>query len=151
VITTATVEPRAAAMVDCALVKSRAVAIVVRDDAVLLMHRVKPGEDYYTLPGGEVEEGETPEQACVRELLEEADLAGTIEAPAWVFENRGRVEHYFLMGPVQGTPRLGEGPEVSTPDNVYELVWVRLREVAGLNLLPARIRHSVSSLAGLRP
>lgn len=121
-------------------------AIVVRGDEVLLMHRVKPGKDYYTLPGGSIEDGETAEEACVRELLEETTLVGEIEAPLWVLDNQGRTEHYFLIAPVEGRARLGDGPEVSRPDDVYEVVWVPLREVPELNLLPTLIRDRLTAV-----
>ena len=49
-------------------------AIVVRGDKLLVMHRNKFGEQYYTLVGGGVDSGEQPEQSLHRELAEEAGL-----------------------------------------------------------------------------
>jgi ADP-ribose pyrophosphatase YjhB (NUDIX family) len=48
-------------------------AVVVRaDGSVLLVRRKRaPGEGRWTLPGGKREQGETPAEAIVRELLEE--------------------------------------------------------------------------------
>jgi hypothetical protein len=43
----------------------RVCAAIVRDDAILVRH-VHDGEDYWTLPGGGVEAGETLEQAVIR-------------------------------------------------------------------------------------
>lgn len=129
--------------------KSRAVAIVRQDDSVLLIHRRKDGVEYHTLPGGGVEEGETPEQACVRELAEETGLSAAVESPLLTLDNAGRTEHYFVMGPATGTPRLG-GPESERDgeDNQYRLVWVPLAEAADVGLKPAAIAPHLVEIAG---
>lgn len=51
-------------------------AIVFRDDgAVLLVQRGRaPSAGTWSLPGGRIERGETPEQAAVREVREETGL-----------------------------------------------------------------------------
>jgi ADP-ribose pyrophosphatase YjhB (NUDIX family) len=52
----------------------RVAALLRRGDAVLLLRQEKPGQRYWLLPGGGVEEGETLEQALRRELREECDI-----------------------------------------------------------------------------
>ncbi|HEY3000774.1 MAG TPA: NUDIX domain-containing protein [Kribbellaceae bacterium] len=126
--------------------KPRAAAIVLRGDAVLLIRRVKAGKEYYTLPGGTVEDDETPEQACVRELREETGLVGEIDEALWVLENDGRTERYYLMGPVTGMARLGgEEAAANDPDNSYELVWTNVHDLATINLLPTVIRDQLAA------
>lgn len=49
-------------------------AIVIENDKILVMHRSKHGNEYYTLVGGRVNEGESVEQALVREIKEETGL-----------------------------------------------------------------------------
>lgn len=59
--------------------KQTARAIIFNDDGKLLMiERHKDGEHYFVLPGGHVDEGETPERAVVREVFEETGLAVTV-------------------------------------------------------------------------
>ena len=52
-------------------------AIVVQDGKILVMHRNKYGSEYFTLVGGRVNEGESLEQALVREVREETGLSVT--------------------------------------------------------------------------
>ena len=53
---------------------NRAVAVIVQNKHLLVIHRQKPGQDYYVLPDGSVEPGESIKQACVREVQEETGL-----------------------------------------------------------------------------
>jgi ADP-ribose pyrophosphatase YjhB (NUDIX family) len=49
-------------------------AIIIDNDKILVMYRNKYGSQYYTLVGGRVNEGETVENALVREIMEETGL-----------------------------------------------------------------------------
>ena len=53
------------------------IVLAVEDDEIVLVRQSRPGADGRTLelPAGCLEEGETPEEAAVRELEEECGLA----------------------------------------------------------------------------
>lgn len=52
-----------------------AAAVIVRDGRVLLVRRrLAEGSLLWQFPAGKIEDGETPEQAAVRETLEETSL-----------------------------------------------------------------------------
>jgi 8-oxo-dGTP diphosphatase len=51
------------------------VAIVRRDDLLLIQRNRAPSEGLWTLPGGRLELGETPEHCAIREVKEELGLA----------------------------------------------------------------------------
>jgi 8-oxo-dGTP diphosphatase len=57
----------------------RAAALIIKEDKILLMHRKKEGREYWVFPGGSVEEGETPEEAVIREIMEELSLKAISE------------------------------------------------------------------------
>ena len=61
--------------------KNRSVVFVIRNKKILVERLNYPSEgkdDFYSIPGGGIEDGETPEQAALRELKEECGLDGTI-------------------------------------------------------------------------
>lgn len=85
--------------------------VIVCDGKILLSHETAIHQ--YMVPGGGIEEGETPEQACVRELCEET---GLVVEPGECFlklneyyEDWLFVSYYFLCTPVgKGQIRLTE-------------------------------------------
>lgn len=67
--------------------RDRATAVIKEDDKFLLIHRIKPDNDYYVFPGGGVEKGETIEGAFKREVYEEVGLDVTDFEPLFVIQN----------------------------------------------------------------
>lgn len=72
--------------------------IVIKDSLMLISHEVNT--DYYLIPGGGLENGETAEECCAREIREEA---GYIVRPVSCFltmneyyEEYKYVSHYFV-------------------------------------------------------
>ena len=56
--------------------RTRVAGIVPIEDGFVFMHRKgvvkrKDYQEYYTFPGGRLEDGETPEEGTVREIKEE--------------------------------------------------------------------------------
>lgn len=122
--------------------KPRAVAIIIDQPArrVLLVHRWRDGLEYFVLPGGKIEEWETPEEACIREAHEETGLVISIGPKVASFSNRGRVEHYFPATHFSGKLEVGF-PEKSwqTFENIYKLEWVPLEQLSSIPLKPVAI------------
>jgi 8-oxo-dGTP pyrophosphatase MutT (NUDIX family) len=73
--------------------------VVVRDGLVALVHR--PRYDDWTLPKGKLDDGESFEEAALREVDEETGLHARLvrELPSVNYEVRGRpkVVRYWLM------------------------------------------------------
>ncbi|MDO4245650.1 MAG: NUDIX domain-containing protein [Deinococcus sp.] len=130
--------------------RPRAVAIIYNDqNQVLLMLRRKNGKTYATLPGGGIEPGETPAEACAREVLEEVNLTVGVGEQVLELDNRHgdthSQEHYFLAHVEGGEMRLGDGPEGirNSEENWYQPEWVALERLDEVNLVPEAVRGLV--------
>ncbi|HEX8237294.1 MAG TPA: NUDIX hydrolase [Abditibacteriaceae bacterium] len=58
--------------------RQRVCAAIIRDNTILMVQHRDSQREYWTLPGGAIETGETPQQAVVREVLEETGLTATV-------------------------------------------------------------------------
>jgi 8-oxo-dGTP diphosphatase len=97
-----------------------AAAVIVKDGQVLMVRRrVKEGQLSWQFPAGEVEPGESGDQAAVRETREETGL--TVRAVADLGErvhpNTGRTMLYTACDVVDGTAHVGDEEEIA------EVAW----------------------------
>lgn len=100
--------------------------------AALIGRRDRRGRMIWSLPKGHLEEGETAEQAAVREVREETGLEGAVVAPLgtidfWFMAQERRIHktvHHYLMAMTGG---------VLTADDIEvdEVMWVPLDELEG--------------------
>ena len=91
----------------------RACGAIIRDGKILMVRHQHEGRNYWTLPGGGLEHGETPAQAAIREVAEETGLIVSIDRLVSTQEYSGGLCYIFLMleqMPRQ-TARLGYDPE----------------------------------------
>ncbi|AXI78963.1 NUDIX hydrolase [Peterkaempfera bronchialis] len=103
-----------------------AAAIVVSEGRVLMVRRrVSEGQLSWQFPAGEIELGESPEEAAVRETAEETGLG--VEALKLLGERvhpkTGRLMSYTACRVVSGTA------EVVDTEELDELAWVALAEI----------------------
>lgn len=122
-----------------------AVAALVRDGQVLLVHR-HPSRQWYPdcwdLVGGHVEIGESPQEAVIRECLEELGVRVHDPTPIpMTFNDLTLDVHAFLVTRWDGEP-------VNTaPDEHDDLRWFSPTELAGLKLAdPASLSGILSAL-----
>jgi 8-oxo-dGTP diphosphatase len=118
-------------------------AVVVLDGVrVALIERVTPERQapYYLFPGGQLEPGETPEQAARREAEEELGLQVQIGRLLAVVMRRGVEQHYYLAEIAGGIFGSGQGEELrNTPDHpkgTYRPVWLECQDLARRDVRP---------------
>ena len=85
----------------------RAVGIIIKDNQILLIHRFKDGKEYYTFPGGGVEDSEQVEEAVIREIKKETTLEIKITKLLYshVYDN-DTAQYFYLCEYVSGEAKL---------------------------------------------
>jgi 8-oxo-dGTP diphosphatase len=118
----------------------RCSAIVFREDAVLLVHRLRDSVEDWVLPGGTPRPGESMAACARRETLEETGLTIDPARVAFVLEALGPEDHrrtvdlvFLAAADVRGEPDAGE------PD--LEARFVPLVLLPGLDLRPQLSGH----------
>ncbi len=105
------------------------VAIVRREDVLLIQRHRPPAEGLWTLPGGRLEAGETAEQCAAREVREELGLEVFALRPLLVL----RVRQFGLQTFATQTY---DGEIAPDPAEIRDWRWVRAVQVAALRTTP---------------
>lgn len=121
-----------------------AVAVLVKDNDVLLIHR-RNSKEYYVFPGGGVEEGESVEQAVLRELKEETSITAEIVKLLLHINYDDDTENYvYLCGYVSGEPKLDDNaPEkqkMLEGVEYYDPLWVKISDIKNMLVYPLEAR-----------
>jgi 8-oxo-dGTP diphosphatase len=119
--------------------------IVIEKSKILLMHRHKKGKEYFVLPGGIIEPGETPEETMVREAMEETSLKISKYKLFAEVEDDYHHDHYYLAEEYSGEPKLGNGPEIErqSPENQYKLEWMPLKKLPSIVFYPEQMKKKI--------
>ncbi len=107
------------------MTRPRAATAILRDDHILMIRHIFEGRDFWTLPGGGLEPGETYEQAAIRETLEEAGLAVQIVRFLYERPYRAGQEQVFLAEIIgEQIPIPGIDPEIPLDNQwICEVRW----------------------------
>lgn len=115
------------------------VVLFNNENQLLLVKQRHEGKDIWMVPGGGIEEGESSQDAAIREVMEETGLIVHVERLLWhveeVSEERGqRFVNFFLGSIIGGQPELGSDPEFGEDDQVLEdLKFFSQDEIAQLD------------------
>lgn len=116
--------------------RNRSVVFVIRNKKILVERLNYPSEgkaDFYSIPGGGIEDGETPEQAAIRELKEECGLDGIIVRKLSELYNHNRTEYTFeVKVPDDQEPVTGYDPEEvgAVNQSLKEVLWMGLDDLS---------------------
>ena len=130
----------------------RVAGIIPMEDGFALMHRVgvikrKDYQEYYTFPGGGLEENETLEQGVIREIKEEFGIDVVVVKKLYEMnsEKFNQKEYFFLCKYVGGEFGTGDGPEYNNDPKYIDSgkfipEIIKKEDVKTLLLLPTEIR-----------
>ena len=130
--------------------RTRAGIVLIQGNKVALIERHRAGLDYFVFPGGGVDEGETPEQAAIREAMEELGIqVDIVQKVAEIQIGQKSKQIYFLVEQVSGEFGSGSGEEYTDADpddpeeGIYIPIWMPIEE------LPLHEKIYPVALAGL--
>lgn len=113
--------------------RNRSQAVVCRNGRLLLVEHKMKGRDFFNLPGGGIEEDETPEEAALRELSEEACVEGRIIRPLAIEykpDLQSRIFSFLVEIPEQAVPKKGLDPELPEEEQtIIDVTWLSLDEI----------------------
>jgi 8-oxo-dGTP diphosphatase len=118
--------------------RRRAAAVIVRDGRVLMVRERGTGPDgrhdgveYWTLPGGAIADGETPEEAVRREVHEEVGLHATGVRYLQDLPYPSGLTSCYAVDVADGEPTLGHDDDLDCDcPRMVGLDWVALPDVA---------------------
>ncbi len=104
--------------------------VIEKDGRYLLIKRAnRPQRGYWAVPGGHVDEGETPRQAAMRESLEEINCKIKIKKKLFTMVHDVGLGHrhraHVFLASLQGKPKAGTDAE--------KLGWFSPQQMARLN------------------
>ncbi|MFA6007489.1 MAG: NUDIX domain-containing protein [Candidatus Shapirobacteria bacterium] len=106
-------------------IRPRASVLVTNKDKFVLIFRHKNGQDYYAIPGGGIEVGESPEIAAIREIDEELGLR--LKSTKFISETNTSERHDFnFISDTDDTNLIVTGPEkdhMDDPNNLFKPEW----------------------------
>ena len=137
-------------------------AVVLHKESVLLVYH--PRLNAWVPPGGHIEPGELPEEAAVRETMEETGVAVDVisevvpninglevfilKQPLCLhqvkaFENGEHVYHIdivylcqYLCHPTSNSTTDSDMPQITPGDGISQAKWVKLDELGAIELAP---------------
>jgi 8-oxo-dGTP diphosphatase len=116
--------------------RTRAGIVLIKENKVALIERHRAGLDYFVFPGGGVDGGETPEQAAIRETMEELGIEVAIKQKvAEITLGPKSRQIYFLVEHVSGEFGTGIGEEFTDSDpndpdeGIYVPIWMPIAEL----------------------
>ena len=130
---------------------ARVRAVILEGDSVLLIHRIKRGQEYWVFPGGGIEQGETPEAALQRESREELGVEVRVGRQLAVHQlnlesKDQQQEIFYFCSIIGGKLGSGRGPEFqkgTSYEGMYVPEWVALAKIPQCCVMPEVIKKKL--------
>lgn len=124
----------------------RAGGLIVKNNKLLVIRQILGDEEFYTIPGGTWETGETLEETCRREVLEEFGIDVEVKKLVFLLDTKQRLAFYFACTTSETEIELG-GPEKErmTDYEQYHVEWLDLDELEQKIFLPEIVKVGIIS------
>ncbi|MET3657320.1 NUDIX domain-containing protein [Sporosarcina psychrophila] len=86
--------------------RNRGSSVIIENNKVAVIKRVRDGQEYYVFPGGGIKNEESPEQAAVRETIEELGVHISIKDSLGTVNYTG-IQYFFIAEIIGGTFGIG--------------------------------------------
>ncbi|MFC6237470.1 NUDIX domain-containing protein [Longivirga aurantiaca] len=110
--------------------------IVVDAGKLLLVQRgQQPSLGLWSIPGGRLEDGESPEEGCAREVLEETGVRVAVGRLVGTVERDAPSGGIYVIADYLCAPRHDDGaqPEAVAGDDAADARWFDVAEVVALD------------------
>lgn len=129
----------------------RSAVIIVEQNQLALIRRVRAGQTFHIFPGGTIEPGETAEAAAIREAYEELGVYVQLQRLAAVSTFHRNVQFYYyatITAESAGQFGTGTGEEYnlgpSSSRGSYQPVWLGLNQLAYADVRPHALARALA-------
>jgi len=127
-------------------VRNRSGIILIEKNKLALIERHRAGLHYFAFPGGGIDQGESPQQAAIREAEEELGILVEIKHKVADVLFNGNTQYYFLVEKISGEFGTGSGEEYgeyNPKHGTYLPLWMPMADVLNNNVLPRELADLV--------
>jgi 8-oxo-dGTP diphosphatase len=126
-------------------VRDRGSAVIIENNKVALIERVRNGVTYYVFPGGGIEIGETPEEATKREAYEELGVTIKVNECFETVNYNGK-QYFFMAEIIEGVFGTGQGEEFKrniSERGTYKPMWIDIDQSRNLDIKPLQVAEKL--------
>jgi 8-oxo-dGTP diphosphatase len=128
--------------------RNRGSVVIIDNDKVVLIKRIRDDSIYYVFPGGGIEDGETPADGAKREALEELGIEVNVNECISEVDFNG-TQYFFLSEMISGTFGTGQGEEFTDAQRdrgTYLPMWVDINELPLIDVRPKEVALKIQSM-----
>lgn len=134
-------------------------AVIIEEDHILLCKTIGLDQNFYFLPGGHIEHGESARQALIRELEEEVGFTFKINRflgcmeysfdPNVTIHAKCHTHEYNFIFEAQSEISIDPKKPLKQIEDNLEIHWISLNHLDQIDLRPEPIRQLIPTWLGL--